>query len=146
MHDVVLQIDAFLRIADQLGARPERFTAVGQQAKTGAPFLRRDLRLDRAPESRFAGRHHRAVVMGQTRGGGTASEHQCDQHGGNEPEDGQRLVLAGCSSDLRNPPMVTTPRQSARLISVKPGSASVSKFPTIPPRMDQDRFSSNSSA
>ena len=36
MDDVVLQIEAGLRVADQLGPGPECFAAVGQQAKPRA--------------------------------------------------------------------------------------------------------------
>ncbi|MNV53323.1 hypothetical protein D3C71_1454670 [compost metagenome] len=98
MHDVVLQIDGFLRIADQLRARPECFTAVGQQAKTRAPLMRGGLSLDRAPESRIAGGYRLAEFVGQARGG-AADEQQREQHGAEKPGHGQGLLLNhnGCS-------------------------------------------------
>ncbi|MNT01877.1 hypothetical protein D3C72_1363620 [compost metagenome] len=107
MHDVVLQIDAFLRIADQLGARPERFTAVGQQAKTRTPLMRGGLSLDRAPESRIAGGYRLAELVGQARGG-TAGEQQREQHDRDEPGHGQGLILNldGCGFSLGSQPVL----------------------------------------
>ena len=55
VNDVVLQIEAALRIADQLGARGKGFGAVGKQAKTGLPLMGRCLGLDRATECRIIG-------------------------------------------------------------------------------------------
>ena len=55
MNDVVLQIEAALGVADQLGAGGEGFGAVGQQAKAGAALMGRSLGLDRAAERRVAG-------------------------------------------------------------------------------------------
>ena len=56
VDDVVLQIEADLRVADQLGAGSERFGAVGQQAEAGAAFIRRGLSLNRTAKRRAAGR------------------------------------------------------------------------------------------
>ncbi|MNN06163.1 hypothetical protein D3C81_1189450 [compost metagenome] len=39
VDDVVLQVDARLGVANQLGPRAKRFIAVGQQAKTRASFV-----------------------------------------------------------------------------------------------------------
>ena len=46
VDDVVLQVEAGLRVADQLGPGPERFAAVGQQAKPRAALIRCGLGLD----------------------------------------------------------------------------------------------------
>lgn len=56
VHDVVLQVEAGLGVADQLGARHEGLTAVGQQAKARAPLVGGGLGLDRATERRLRGR------------------------------------------------------------------------------------------
>ncbi|MNO56806.1 hypothetical protein D3C76_473280 [compost metagenome] len=56
MHDVVLQVEAALRVANQLGAGGERLGAVGQQAKSRFPFMGSGLGLDRATECRGARR------------------------------------------------------------------------------------------
>lgn len=53
MHDVVLQVEAGLGVADQLGAGHEGFAAVGQQTKARAALIRRRLGLDRAAEGRL---------------------------------------------------------------------------------------------
>ena len=50
VNDVVLEVQAGLGIADQFGPRHEGFSAVGQQAKTRAAFMRRGLSHDRASE------------------------------------------------------------------------------------------------
>ncbi|MNH22795.1 hypothetical protein D3C79_826660 [compost metagenome] len=39
VDDVVLQVDAGLRVADQLGAGTEGLVAVGQQTETGPSFI-----------------------------------------------------------------------------------------------------------
>ncbi|MNH22960.1 hypothetical protein D3C79_828360 [compost metagenome] len=103
MHDVVLHIDALLRIANQLGPRPERFTAVRQQAKPRTPRMRGSLGLNRAPERGVACGYCLTEVMGQARGG-AASKQQREQHRGEDREHGQGLVLklGGCSFDFGN--------------------------------------------
>ncbi|MNE61420.1 hypothetical protein D3C80_1566340 [compost metagenome] len=63
MYDVILKIDAFLRVADQFGACPESFTAVGQQAETREPFMLGCLSQDRAPECRIAGGNCLTEIM-----------------------------------------------------------------------------------
>ncbi|MNF86111.1 hypothetical protein D3C84_685350 [compost metagenome] len=88
MHDVILHIDAFLRIADQLGTRAERFTAIRQQAKTRTSLMPGGLCLDRAPESRISSGYCLAEVTGQARGDAT-SENQCKQQGEEELGCGQ---------------------------------------------------------
>ncbi|MNI28993.1 hypothetical protein D3C73_827980 [compost metagenome] len=50
VDDVVLQIDAALGVADQLGPGHEGLAAVGQQAKAGFAFMGLGLGLDRAAE------------------------------------------------------------------------------------------------
>ena len=55
VHDVVLQVDAGLGVADQFGAGAKCFVAVGQQAKAGLPAIRCRLAQHRAAEGRFAG-------------------------------------------------------------------------------------------
>ena len=54
MDDVVLQVEAALGVADQLGAGGEGFGAVGQQAKAGTALMGRGLGLDRATEAESA--------------------------------------------------------------------------------------------
>ncbi|MNF95696.1 hypothetical protein D3C84_784610 [compost metagenome] len=56
VDDVVLQIQAALGVANQLGPGDERVGAVRQQPKARAPFMGSSLGLDRAAERRFGGR------------------------------------------------------------------------------------------
>ena len=69
MDDVVLQVDARLGVADQLGAGAKGLVAVGQQAKARAPVIGRGLALDGAAERRFAGRQRLADLAGRTDAG-----------------------------------------------------------------------------
>ena len=65
VHDVVLQVEAGLGVADQLGAGHEGFTAVGQQTKARAPLVGGGLGLDRATER---GVLRRQGIAGDARG------------------------------------------------------------------------------
>ncbi|MNF99719.1 hypothetical protein D3C84_826310 [compost metagenome] len=72
MHDVVLQVDAALSVADQFGPRGEGFSAVRQQTKTRLPLIRRGLRLDRATERGIRRRQYLARLNLKVEVGTTA--------------------------------------------------------------------------
>ncbi len=64
LDDVVLQVEAGLGVADQLGASPKGLATVGQQAKPRLPRMGLSLGQHRAPEARGLGAQHLAVGGG----------------------------------------------------------------------------------
>ncbi len=74
MDDVVLQIQAALGVANQLGPSGEGLGAVRQQPKARAPFMGSGLGLDRAAERGLGGRQGLGGLTGDIKTGAAAQQ------------------------------------------------------------------------